>query len=385
MRSPDLVAPERLEELLHGATPEGEREARLQGLVRELRADASPAPEPLRVRVRALREPASRRLRFPRRRLALVLVPALLVAVLSAAVLFGGRSSDDSLDYEAAPSAERAIPPAIKQNLSGEAAPSAFKSTGTRRAGAVLDSLFPSDGRARDIDMSIELRLPDADRLSDAANEAMRVTRELGGFVVSSSVDSRGAEGQAQLALRIPVGNLEDAVVRLSELGTITEQRVAMEDLQTDVDSRSRRIGRLRSAIRIAELRLESGTLDAEERLRVEIQLERLRDSLDRLRRERQRLLREAATAELSLTLHTRAAPAAREEDESPLEGAARDGLDFLAGAGSVALFLAIVLSPVLFLPVLLWLALRSRSRRVEERLLEQPRPAAPSPQPPPS
>jgi hypothetical protein len=83
--------------------------------------------------------------------------------------------------------------------------------------------------------------------------------------------------------------------------------------------------------------------------------------------------------------LHTRAAAAAAEKDESRVEGAARDALDFLSRAGSVALFLAIVLSPLLLLAVLLWLALRSRTRRIEERLLERPRPAAPSPQPPPS
>jgi hypothetical protein len=43
-----------------------------------------------------------------------------------------------------------------------------------------------------------------------------------------------------------------------------------------------------------------------------------------------------------------------------------------------VALFLAIVLSPVALLAVLLWLALRSRSRRLETRLLDRPEPAGP-------
>ena len=73
MPSPDLIAPDRLEELLGGALPEAEREARLQGLVRELRAEA-PAPASLRARVRALEEqPARRRRALPRRRTALAL------------------------------------------------------------------------------------------------------------------------------------------------------------------------------------------------------------------------------------------------------------------------------------------------------------------------
>ena len=50
----DPIAPDRLEELLGGAVPEGEREALVQGLVRELRAGAPTAPAPLRSRVNAL-------------------------------------------------------------------------------------------------------------------------------------------------------------------------------------------------------------------------------------------------------------------------------------------------------------------------------------------
>jgi hypothetical protein len=378
MRSPDL-APDRLEQLLRGAVPEGEDEARLQALVRQLRVDTPPAPDPLRERVRALRGPAPRRSRLRRPRLALVLVPALLVGLLGAAVLLGGgRTSSDAPGSGASRLAERGVPREITSN-SGNALPPA--SAASQAAPDSALGPVTREGRAQDVKMSIELRLGDADRLSDAATEAMRVTRALGGFVVSSNVGSRGAEGEAELALRIPVGNLEDAVFQLSRLGTITGQRVAMDDLQTGVDNRSRRIERLRRDIRIAELRLASGTLDEEESLRVEIRLERLRDSVAELRRERRRLLREAATAELSLTLHTRAAATAAEKEESGLEGAVGKGVDFLTAAGAVALFFAIVLSPLLLLGLLVWLALRGRSRRVEARLLAQPGPAAPSPQ----
>ena len=74
MPSPDLIAPDRLEELLGGALPDAEGEARLQGLVRELRAGAPAAPAPLRARVRAFEEqPARRRWALPRRRTALAL------------------------------------------------------------------------------------------------------------------------------------------------------------------------------------------------------------------------------------------------------------------------------------------------------------------------
>lgn len=380
MRSSEPVAPERLEKLLGGAAPEGEREALVLGLVRELRSSAPAAPPALRDRVGAIGapDPTSRRL-FTRRRVALVLALVAL-AVLGAALVHGGGTPFDSGSDESQSvplrRTERAVPPSVLRNLSGG---SPGKASGT--AAQPLDSIA-GRRRAQDVDMFIEVRVRDADRLSDAANDAMRVTRELGGFVVSSSVGTHGREGQAELRLNVPVGQVREAAFRLSQLGTITGQRIATVDLQSDIDRLSRRIVALRSAIRIAELELQSGTLDPEERLQVEILLERRRALLGELRATNTRLRREAATAEITLRLHTRAAPAGA-EDESGLAGAARDGLAFLAQAGSVALFLAIVLSPLLLLVTLAWLALRSRSRRIEERLLERTRPGAPTPQSP--
>ena len=76
--------------------------------------------------------------------------------------------------------------------------------------------------------------------------------------------------------------------------------------------------------------------------------------------------------------LHTKEAPAAAKDDEGGVAGAADDALRFLGDAGAIALFLVIVLSPVVLLAVLLWLALRSRTRRIETRILERQTPSAP-------
>ena len=173
------------------------------------------------------------------------------------------------------------------------------------------------------------------------------------------------------LALRVPVGRVEDAVVRLGALGTVTGQQVATVDLQTGIDRRDNRIERINRAIRAQELRLESGTLTPAQELEARLRIERLRNEAADLRRANLADRREAATSELALTLHTRAAAAAQEKDESGAAGAAGDALRFLAAAGTIALFLAIVLSPVVLLLVLLWLAFRARSRRVEARLLD--------------
>jgi hypothetical protein len=138
------------------------------------------------------------------------------------------------------------------------------------------------------------------------------------------------------------------------------------------------RIERLERQIRILELRLESGTLTPEEELRLRLRIERHENEISDLRRAIRADRRAAATSELTLALHTREAAAIQDEDDGGVAGVTRDALDFLGAAGAVALFLVIVLSPIVLLLVLLWLAFRTRSRRIENRLLERPDPASP-------
>jgi hypothetical protein len=384
MPTRDPIAPDRLEELLGGAVPEGEREALVQGLVRELRAEAPVARPLLRERVRNLvDQPTSRRPALPRRRTALALAFVLVAAagVSSAVVLSGGdepradrspaapttpdlqAAGEEILDVPKPASADRDFRSAFKLNLGYERA---------------LQEPLPTRGRATDVALWMELRLPGADELSAAASEAMSITRELGGRVAASDVETEGNEGRAELALRVPVRRVEDAVVRLGELGTVTGERVETIDLQRGIDRRNDRIERLERAIRALQLRLESGTLTPEEELRVRLQIDRRRNTIEDLSDAIHADRREAATSELALVLHTREPAATQDEDEGGAAGAARSALDFLAAAGTIALFLVIILSPVVLLLVLLWLAFRARSRRVEARLLDRPGPASP-------
>jgi hypothetical protein len=394
MPSPDLIEPTRLERLLAGDPPEGEREAALEGLIRQLRADAHPSPPALRDRVRAIREPVTR----PRFRLGRRAALALAVVTLgSLGAVIGGLATRGS-DQAAAPRpATQAAPkPATQTEAAGaEPLPSAgltetrYKNVPSSAAqGNRLSDVsaegklpFPGDTRAQDVDMSVEIRVPDADRLSDATNEAMRATRTLGGLIVSSSVDTGGQEGRARLDLRIPVKRLEDAVIRFSGLGKITSQQVATRDLQGGIDRRARQILLLQRAIERDKLLLASGTLSPEERLEVQLRLARERAQVQDARRDRTRLIREAAMAELSLTLHTRSAT--KSPDEGGIGGAVRDAADFLGRAGSVTVFALVALSPLLVLGVILWTLLRTRRRRLDDRLLERPHPAAPPHAPP--
>jgi Domain of unknown function (DUF4349) len=404
MPAPDLIAPDRLEELLGGALPEGEREARLQGLVRELRAEAPPAPPTLLKRVREIgqEQPRRRRIDFLPRRQAVALA-ALIVVLAAFAGLLSQVDAGGDDDEAAAPveefelsdaggadapatptvpmTAPSPAPPVFDSSVekdSSEALSSGGTDEAARHAALGSQVLEFSSDRATDLKLWMEVRLSDAEELSDAANDSMTITRELGGWVAGSEIDTQGREGRAELALRVPVSRVEDAIVRLGELGTVTGQQVETVDLQAAIDRRGVRIERLERAIRALELRLETEELTPAQEIDLRLTLEYRRNQLSDLRRDNRSDRREAATSELTLVLHTKEEPAASKDDEGGAAGAADDALRFLGDAGAIALFLLIVLSPVVLLAVLLWIALHSRTRRIETRILERQTPSAP-------
>ena len=358
MRSPDATDVERIEGLLRGMPPETEREAHLEGMIRELRSVSPRASHELREHVRTLREPDVRRSLGWRP--ALVLVP-LALAFAGAALL--GRG-DDNADQGSAFSRERATA------LEAQPAPQA------KDADAFAGPVAPSvagGARAQEWDVSLELAVRDNRALSDASAEAIRTTRALGGFVVSSNVATQGSGGRADLVLRIPQRRVQDAIAQFSELGTITGQQVTVQDRQADLDRLAKRIDSLRIQLAQVRAQLAQGGLSEVDRLRLELRRQRLQGELNQQTRQRTGIANEVALAEFSLTLQTKRAAAVA--GDSRIDGAVGDALEVLSVAAAVGLFLLIVLAPLAVIAALLLLGRRSLRRREEERLLDQPRP----------
>jgi len=372
MRSPDV---QRIDALLAGAPPESEREARLEGLIRELRAGTPPAPAAVRERVRTLREPERRRFSWR---------PALVALPLAAALLAGAfaltRSGGSGSGSEATGGAEATrtvdFAPIEQQRLEAERADDGQRTAAAPPAweSATLGARDAAGGRAQEWDVALELRVSDNERLSQASADAIRTTRELGGFVVSSNVATREAGGEARLVLRVPSRRIQDAIARLSDLGTITAQQVAIQDRQDELDRLRRRIDTLRVQRAEVDLRLRTEPLTAPERLRLELRRQRLTGLINSLTSSRNGVAREVAMAEVSLTVRTGKSSAAPAEGR--VETAARDALHVLSVTGALAIFLLIVASPLLVIGLAVWLGRRMLRRREDERLLEQPRPA---------
>jgi ribosomal protein L29 len=356
MRSPDATDVERIEGLLRGMPPETEREAHLEGMIRELRSVSPRASHELRERVRTLREPEVRRSLGWRP--VLVVIPVALA--FAGALLLGNRNSQEDA------AGSRTVSSAL------EAQPAPQAKDADAFAGPLAPTLSET-ARAQEWDVSLELAVRDNRALSDASAEAIRTTRALGGFVVSSNVATQGAGGRADLVLRIPQRRVQDAIAQFSELGTITGQQVTVQDRQADLDRLAKRIDSLRIQLAQVRAQLAQGGLSEVDRLRLELRRQRLQGELNQQTRQRTGIANEVALAEFSLTLQTKRAAAVA--GDSRIDGAVGDAMEVLSVAAAVGLFLLIVLAPLAVIAVLLLLGRRSLRRREEERLLDQPRP----------
>ncbi len=351
-------------------------EREFQELVRDLRALPTAAPEQLRERVRALGEPAQPGTLWDRvravswRRSLLVLAPVCVLGLVSAAVIHGVLNSGPQREAVATVHGEAAQ--GAKDSARGLAAPE------TQVFGPLTDSLTPplpapTPNRYQDYEAWMRVRVKDLDALSERTNEAMRIVRSYGGYVASVEESSAaGQPGQADLVLRVPVARVEDALVRLTRLGTVVERHMAIRDLEQVVQQQRARILRLKVFIARATETLKE-SLPADVRLRLQLQLEEARRNLSRTTSANKATLREASLSRISLTLTTQKAVGGTKKGGTGRIGrAARDAASFLAAAGAILLFLLIVLSPLIVLALVTVWGTRAYRRREERRLLAQ-------------
>ena len=334
-------------------------------LIHELRAARPAAPADLRARVREIAAAETARmpwprLRLPGRRVALVALPAAAALALASAGVLGLARSDGDVT---ALRGELAETDATNAEVAPAPAPS-----DPGRTSAQDSAIGPTPGRAERVTATLTVEVPDSDAVSRAAQEALAVTRSLGGHVVSASV-STGDEGSATLTVRVPVTKVQEAIVRFSALGKITSQQVTIEGLQESLDALQRRERSVRAQIALIAARLESGPLDAETRARLESRLKNLRTDLLVLRRNIAGTRAEARMATIQLTVLT---PGALGVVPVPsrLDRTLDEALNVLVWEGVIALAIAIVAAPFALVALAVWLGRSLYRRREEERLL---------------
>ncbi|MGH3136196.1 MAG: hypothetical protein ACRDPV_06865, partial [Gaiellaceae bacterium] len=175
-------------------------------LMHELRESRPVAPIQLRARIREISAPGTvrdrspwNRFHFPVRRAALIAIPATAALAFASAGVLGITRSDVS--------SETYRQEALADKATTEAAPSTGLSSGV--APAQDSAIGPTTGRAQRVSATLTVEVADADAVSRAAQDALDLTRSLGGHVVSASV-ATGEEGSAALTVRVPVAKVQE-------------------------------------------------------------------------------------------------------------------------------------------------------------------------------
>ena len=331
------------------------------------------APDTLRERVLALPEPQPRvawslpRIDF--RRFALVAAPAVLALGLGAAALHGLRAGGSSPEFAAI---DRTPPVSTRELAPGAAHGGAAFGANAGVSPQALKALPPSSTRLNKYEAWLRVRVAD-DRLASATTRAMRIARAYGGYVALVDMNTPGKRGTASLVLRVPVTRVEDAVLKLGKLGDVTAQRVRIEDLTRQANVLRRQVVALQATIAQLERKLAAGGLSADERLRLQYQLDEAKRSFAQKTKAHAATVREGTLATISLAFSTPQATAAAPHRPGRLERTARDAGSFLVRELAWIVYAAIVLAPIALLAAALVFGVRAGRRRSEERLLAQP------------
>ena len=335
-------------------------EASFDMVLQELRDTAPRAPERLRDRVAAL--PGAQPRRSLHLRPALAVAIALVLSLGLGAAIVGGLTGSEPKESVAKESV------GFEPDPTRSARPQQYSHGGVwkaqsdaQRPRVELAPTLGSSSRLQRQDVSMRLRVDD---LSRATQSAVRQTVRLGGYVASANYGTNEARGDSLLQLRVPVANVQKAIARFTDLGTLLAQRISVVDLQAGVD----RINRLLAAqLKVIETLEAKSDLTPAERGR----LEAARRTVRQLTRGRASLERQGAYARFSLQLTTQKA-AEKQEAPGRFDKFWGDAGDILGKEAIGVLYALVIVGPFAILAALAFFAERSRRRRADHRLLEE-------------
>ncbi len=234
-------------------------------LAAELRAARITVPFEVRERVRAIAatDSTAREPRFTWRRALVVALP--VAAALAATIVFTRPTQHAGTALELQATKAATVPTAVP-----DTGAKSFSGTGHVRAGVAgvpttAIPVPPSRTRLQRYGASLALSVSTPDGISAGVQRALRIVASLGGHPTSVHASSRGRSAHAELVLRIPRRNVQRAVTRLSQLGTITGEQVDVQDVQGDLDATSRTVTRLQGTLR--DLRAQVQTPDVVRRI----------------------------------------------------------------------------------------------------------------------
>lgn len=229
------------------------------------------------------------------------------------------------------------------------------------------------------------------DSLEAGTSRVRALARRVGATVGNTTITAGTDEARrAQMELRIPSLNFDDAVSGLAPIGRVESVNVTAEDVgeeYTDVSARVANARRLEGRL-LALLETRSGRL--EEVLNLEREVARVRGEIEGMEGRMRYLRSRSSVSILTITLHEGETAIGRDPGERPIRDAFatawRSFVDLLAG---LIASLGVVI-PLGFLGYLAWRGYRTVRRREDARdaayrealRRERERTPAPAPEP---
>jgi hypothetical protein len=205
----------------------------------------------------------------------------------------------------------------------------------------------------------------EVDKVDPAILKIRQLAAQVGGYIANSSISGgRDQIRQATLELKIPAPRYEQAVGSLSTIGKVETVNSTAQDVGeefVDVTARVSNSRRLEERL-ITLLSTRTGKLD--EVLRVERELARVREEIERYEGRLRYLSTRVATSTLTITVHEPAPILGNTPGENPIAAALRR-----AWRNFVALIAALIASLGVVIPLALlglagWMGYRRWKRR---------------------
>jgi hypothetical protein len=354
---------------------------RFDEVVRELRATEVTASPELRERVRTIveREPepplAAGQLRARWRRvgrgrrvgLALVPVACILAAAVGVGVFTSSSPHSQAVQQQSADLA-LAQPKASSGVAHGRFYAILPRSVPAPQAHSLSTiTLPPSGSRAQIYAVDVQLRVAD---LSATTKQAINLTRGYGGYVLTVDYGSGQKSGTAYLVLRIPIVKVQNAVAKLTSLGTILNDHVSIQDIQGQLNQRFSQMQALK--VKVADLRakLTDTSLTTSQQAFFEATLARRQAQLANLQQQQTAQRTRASFSTVSLDLQTKKAAAVVPSKPGRIGQALHNIGRVLVTEAEVLIYILLIGAPFAVLAALLWTTRRTVRRRSEEQLL---------------
>jgi hypothetical protein len=200
----------------------------------------------------------------------------------------------------------------------------------------------------------------EVDKVDPAVLKVRQLAAQVGGYIANSSISGGHDQiRQATIELKIPTTKYEEAVGSLSTIGKVETVNSTAQDVGeefVDVTARVNNSRRLEERL-ISLLANRTGKLD--EVLRVERELARVREEIERYEGRLRYLSARVAMSTLTITVHEPAPILGNSPGENPIAAAFRRAWKNFVGVVAASIAALGVLIPLAILALLGWAGYR--------------------------